>query len=328
MSLSKIAKLIIFLIGLGLLFFLIYRVGPSEIVKAFSEAKLYYIVSAVFVYILLIATRSLKWFLMVRIFENKIKYRQFLPIYLFNSLMGSITPLKSGEAITPVLFNKYFKIPVGRGFSVIVLDRFFELAIFTLVLTASIVYILNSGIQNDLLLRFFRGALAVIFLALFLMVAALISKRITLRMLKFFRIIRFAEKETDAFYDALPLLKNKKAYLFLTPLTVLCWFFEISSSYLMYNSVFPAPFLISASISMVTGAATFATFIPGGIGVIEVGVAYLFGLFGYSTVSAASSVILARVFLTGTLFISGLLGLIFVNYFKKDRMTANPALKK
>ena len=328
MSLSKIVRLIIFLIGLSLLFFLIYRIGPSEIVKAFSEAKSYYIVLAVFVYILLIITRSLKWFLMVRIFENKIKYRQFLPIYLFNSLMGSITPLKSGEAATPVLFNKYFKIPVGRGFSVVVLDRFFELAIFTIVLTASLVYMLNYGIQNDLLSRFFGGALTAIFLTLFLMITALISKRITLKMLKFFRIIRFMEKEADAFYDALPLLKNKKAYLFLTPLTILCWFFEISSSYLMYNSVFPAPFLISASVSIVTGAASFVTFIPGGIGLIEVGVAYLFGLFGYSAVSAASSVILARVFLTGTLFISGLLGLILVNYLKKDLMTAIPALKK
>ena len=108
---------------------------------------------------------EVKWSEFVRkIIENRINYRQFIPFFLVNSLMGNITPFKSGEAVTPLLFKKYLKIPVGQGFSIVILDRFFELMIFTIILFFAVFYILNSGIQNSLILSAFQA----VFIALFL----------------------------------------------------------------------------------------------------------------------------------------------------------------
>ena len=165
MKTNRVVKLLLFLVGFSILIALIYRVGFPEIIRVISGAKPHLIFLGILVYLLVILTRSLKWFLLTRIIENKINYRQFVPFYLVNSLMGNLTPFKSGEAVTPFLFKKYLKIPVGQGFSIVILDRFFELMIFIIILVSAIFYILNSGIQNNLILSVFRG----VFIALFLL---------------------------------------------------------------------------------------------------------------------------------------------------------------
>lgn len=319
---NKTIKLILFSFGLLLLFGLIYRIGFYEIIKIITKAKLIFLFLGVLVYLILIFTRSLKWFLLVKIIGNRLKYRQFFPFYLVNSLMGNITPFKSGETVTPFLFKKYLKIPVGQGFSVVILDRLFELIIFTIILILAIFYILNQGIQNSLILSIFQGILITLFLLLAVLITVVISKRITLRIIKLFsffkryslgkKILEFIEKELNAFYSILPLFKNKRIYQFMMPLTLLGWFFEILAPYLIFSSILPILFIDIATAQIIATAATFVTFIPGGIGIGEIGMVYILGLFDYSLILTASGVLLVRLFLTGTLLISGLIGFLLI----------------
>lgn len=319
---NKTIKLILFCLGLLLLFGLIYRVGFYEIIEVIIKAKLPFLFFGVLIYLISIFTRSLKWFLLIKIIENKIKYRQLLPLYLVNSLIGNITPFKSGETITPFLFKKYLKIPVGQGFSIVILDRLFELIIFTIILALAVFYALNQGIQNSLILSIFRGVLIVLFLLLATLIILVVSKRITLRIVKLFnffkryssgkKILEFIEKELDAFYNILSLFKKKRAYQFIIPLTLLAWFFEILAPYLVFSSVLSVPLIDIAAAQIIAMAATFITFIPGGVGIAEIGVVYILSLFGYSLILAASGVLLVRLFLTGTLLISGLIGFLLI----------------
>jgi len=319
---NKVIKLILFSFGLLFLFGLIYRVGFYGIIEIITKAKLSFLFLGVLVYLILIFTRSLKWFLLVRIIGDGTKYRQFLPLYLVNSLMGNITPFKSGETITPFLFKKYLKIPVGQGFSIVILDRLFELIIFIIILVLAVFYTLNRGIQNSLILSIFQGILVALFLLLAILIILVASKRITLKIIKLFnffrryslgkKILEFAEKELDAFYGILPLFKDKGIYKFMIPLTLLGWFFEILASYLVFSSVLPILFIDIATAQIIVMAATFVTFIPGGVGIAEIGVVYILGLFGYSLALAASGVLLVRLFLTSTLLISGLIGFLLV----------------
>src|SRR3989344_668216 len=120
---SPLVKLFLFCLGLGLLAFLIYRVGFLKIFAIISGAKLLVAFLGVLVYLAVIFVRSYKFFLLTRMIKNTVSYGQSLPFYLVNYLMGNLTPLKSGETATPFLLRKYLKIPAGQGFSIIVLDR-------------------------------------------------------------------------------------------------------------------------------------------------------------------------------------------------------------
>ena len=319
---NRIIKLFLFSFGLFVLFALIYRVGFWEVLKIITKAKIHLIILGIFFYITLIFARSVKWFLLLRTLQNKIRYKQFFPFYLVNSLMGFTTPFKSGEMITPLLLKKYLEIPAGQGFSVVLLDRFFELIIFLLILLFAVFYILNAGVQNSPALFIFQQIFLILGLLISFLIIIIASKKITLKMLGVFNFLKrfspikkfleFIERELDNLYNALSLFRNKKVYRFMIPLTLLVWFFEIIAYYLVFNSVFYIPFIDVAVSQMIAAAATFATFIPGGMGVAEFGAVYVLGLIGYPDTLTLSGALLVRFFLTGTLLTSGLIGVLLI----------------
>lgn len=309
---SILVKPILFCLGLFLLFALIYKAGFSEIAKAVSGAKLETAAFGVLAYLAVIALRSFKWFLLAKSVRVGINYKIFAPLYMANSLFGNITPLKLGEAATPFLFKKYLKIPIGQGFSIIILDRFFELAVYAIILVSAVFYLLNQEIKSGLVLLVLRLALSAFFLLLGAIAIVIVSKKTTLKIAGFFRVARFIEKELDGFYGALSFFKDKGIYQTLALLTLAGWLFEIAAYYLVFSSVLPAPFMNIASAHIVSGVATLIAFVPAGIGVTEVSVVSVLSLFQYPLASAAAGAILADVLLTGSLFIFGLLGSLLI----------------
>lgn len=318
-SSTKLIKLVLFIFGILLLGILVYRVGFREIIQIILGAKVYFLILGFLVYLLLVLTRALKWFLLVRTTaEVEIKYNEFLPFYFVNGLMGNITPLKSGEAITPFLFKKYLKIPAGQGFSIVILDRFFELMIFAIILVLALFYIMNNGVQNSLILSIFQWIFVGFILLITVLITIIISKKITLKILGIFNLFKkyslikkgleFIEKELEIFYNSLVLFKNKKIYKFMIPLTLVSWVFEFLAFYLVFSSVLFTSFLNIAAAQVISMAATFVSFIPGGIGIGEIGAVYILNLFNYSVILSASGVLLARFVLTGTLLILGIIG--------------------
>jgi len=325
---NKAVKLILLLVGFLLLVFLIYSAGLYNIIQVISQAKLHLAFLGVLVYLVVIFIRSLKWFLLARVIKKEIVYKRFIPFYLVNSLMGNITPFKSGEVVTPFLFKKYLKIPVGQGFSIVILDRFFELIIFITILALSVLYLLSSGIQGSLIWPFFLGVLIILFLIFVFLLILIISKRTTFKVIEIFsflrkyslskRILIFLKKELDIFYQALTLFKDKRIYRLILCLTLLGWFFDILAYYLVFRSVFDVPFLDVASAQIIAAGATLITFIPGGLGIAEGGAAGVLHLLGYPLVLSVSGMLLIRLFLTGTLLITGLIGVILIrNFFPK-----------
>lgn len=322
---TKLIKLTFFIIGVLLLFFLIRRVGLREIVKIISGARINFLIYGFIIYVMLMLTRAYKWCLLIRASGIEIKYKELLPSYFLNCLISNITPFKSGEAATPLILKKYLKIPMGKGFSVVIFDRFFELLIFTLIFALAVVYIINISIISGIVLSVFKWTLAgfiilISFLLLVITSPKIISKIISI--LKLFqkyqlikKIIEFIERELQIFCDSLSLFKNKRVYQFMIPLTLISWFFEFLSFYLIFASVIPAAFLKVAVAQVIAIAATLITFIPGGIGVGELGAVYVLNLFDYSIILNTSGVLLARLILTGTLLTMGTIGTMLL----KDR---------
>lgn len=309
---NRAIKPVLFCVGVFLLLALVYKVGFEEILKAVSGARMEIAALGVLAYIAVISIRSSKWFLLARAMQEKIGFWKFVPLYLTNSLVGNLTPFKSGEATTPFLFKKYLKMPVCQGFSLIVFDRFFELMAFILFLISALFYLLNQQIQNSLVLFIFCITLIALFILLALLAVVVVSKGITLKMVKFFKIPNFIEKELDGFYNALSLLKNKKIWQSLAILTIISWIFEIAAFYLVFSSVFQAPVLNIAASHIIGGAVASLAFVPAGIGVNEISVVSVMSLFNYPFALITAGALLADIFLTGTLFITGLAGVLLI----------------
>jgi len=325
---KTVIKLALLILGLLLLFTLINRVGLLEIVKIISGAKINFLIYGVVVYLVLILIRSSKWFFLILATGTKITFKEFLPFYGVNCLMGNITPFKTGEATIPFLLKRYLKIPVGWGFSVIILDRFFEVVIFTLIFVAAVIHVINSGVAGGLVLAVFWWALISLIILISILVIVVASKRTAFKIIKalsFFKkfslikkVLDFAEKELEIFYDGLSMFRNKKVYKFIIPLTLLCWFLELFSFYLVMSSVLPASFLNVATAQLVSIAAALLTFIPVGIGIGEMGIVYVLNLFNYPAALSASGALLVRFFITGTLFAVGVIGTLLLKE-KKER---------
>lgn len=315
---TKLIKLFLFILGILLLYFLIRRVGFQEIIKIILKAEINFLIFGFLIYLLLTLIRALKWFLLIQASGNEIKYKEFLPFYFVNCLLGNITPLKSGEAVTPLILKKYLKIPVGQGFSVVVLDRFFELIIFIVIFGLATFYIINTGVTSGLFLSVFQWILIGLLLLISVLIIVIVSKKTSLKILGIFslfkrfslikRVLEFIEKELQTFYDGLSLFKNKRVYKFMIPLTLICWFFELLSFYLIFSSVLFTSFLNVAVAQVISMAATFISFIPGGIGVGEVGAIYILNLFNYPVVLSTAGVLLVRLVLTSTLLTIGIIG--------------------
>lgn len=321
-TLLKIIKLTLLILGIVLLLILVVKSDLKEIKKVFVEAKVIFLISGLSVYLLLTLTRALKWYLLIRTAEIKLKYRNFLPFYFINFLMGNITPFKSGEALTPFLFNKYFKLPAGQGFSIVILDRFFELIIFTIILFLSTFYVIDSNIENNLIISIFQGIFIGLFIIIILLIIVIFSRKTTQKIFSLFnsfkrflllkKILNFIEKEINLFYEGLKIFKNKKVFRFMIPLTIICWFLEFFSFYVIFRSVMSVSFLKIAVAQTISMAATFISFVPGGIGVGEFGTVYILNSFGYSTILSTAGALLARLILTGTLMVLGILSVLFL----------------
>lgn len=309
-------KLFLFTVGLCLLISLVYRAGFNEVAIAIRGAKWYFAVLGVLAYLVVIFFRSLRWFLLVRIIKKEINYRQFFPFYLVNSLIGNVTPFKLGEAATPFLFKKYLEIPVGQGFSVIILDRFLELITLIIISISAIFCVLNRGIESSLILSVFRGLFITFFIVLAVLIFVVIFKKTTLKIVGSLKFLKFIEKELNIFYNTLPLFK--KAYKFLVPLILIGWFFEMSAPYLVYKSIFPVFFIDIILAQMLTLGVSLVTFVPGGMGVVEVSVFYILNSFGYSPLLVTSGALLARILLTGALLTSGLVGSLLIKKIKHN----------
>ena len=314
----KKLKIIFFLFGLFLLTSLIFRVGFKEIFGTLIQAKIQFLILGLGIYLLLVATRALKWFLLLRATGVKIGYKEFLPFYFVNSLMGNITPFKSGEAVTPFLFKKYLKIPAGQGFSIVIFDRFFELMFFSFILLGVLLYLISGGSQNQEAATLLQFALLA-FILLLLLFVLLMNPKISAKFLVLWKKFSFSakganflEKELKVFYETLKGFQNKDVADFMALLTGLGWFLEFLAFYLVINSVLHIPFFQAVASQTISMAATFVTFVPGGIGIGELGAVSVLRLFGYPLLLSTAAVLAARIVLTGTVLLLGLLGSILV----------------
>jgi len=309
---KRTISLILFGVGLFLFYLMISRIGLLKILEIFKHINLFFPAVGILLYLAAMAIRARKWFVLSRLFKDNLRYRDILPFYASNALIGNLTPFKAGETATPFLLKKYFKIPVGQGFLIIIIDRFSELLFFMLLLVWAVFYFNSRALINDLLSKFIL-ALFVFFSALLvLLISVIFFQRLYLKLIsgiakvKFLKkYCAFMERELCYLYEGVRLVRNNKIYGKILLLTVFGWVIEMSSFYTIFLSIFRPYFFDVAAVQVLSAGAGLVTFIPDGVGISEISSSTLLKLMGYPLSQAVAAMILGRIVLSGCLFLFG-----------------------
>lgn len=310
---NLIIKVILLFIGISVLISLIEKIGLNNFFTTIKEANQKLIILGICFYSIALIIRCFKWYILFIYKNKKISFLKFAPIFFINSFLSNITPGKSGELATPILFKKYFKSSIGEGLSIVIFDRFIEIFSLTFLIAFSF-YSLNISIKNDYNPLFF-GLAVIFFIIIFLLFILFVQSKnnniaLKIEKLKFFKNIfnnnNFLSNEILKFRkNCCVFLYEKKIFVLLLILSFLAWFFETLSFYMIVRSVFEANFFVIAKLQLIAIGITIVSFIPAGLGVGNISFAYLASINGFQYEQAGIASLLATLFFLGSIIIYG-----------------------
>ena len=312
-----VVSIFLLIIGLILLIGLIKIQGWKNILDALRGARVSWIAASVVVYYFGVLVRASKWHYLLGTLHHHIRFRDFVPLYLINSLAGTLTPTKSGESVFPFLLRRYLNSSIGGGFSIVFTDRLFELIVFILLMSVSTAYIafsfnLPSIVFSTLVITFvILLAIVAILISVFfhrgtiLAVSACLEKFAKnggrLNFLR--RALGRIAQGLGTFYEGLTLFNQKEVFIRIFFLTFCAWGFELSAYFLIAKSLVNISFFAFAPCYVITAGVAVVSFIPAGIGSTTVSFVYLLSLMGYSkTDSTAISLLGLSVSLSSLCF--------------------------
>jgi uncharacterized protein (TIRG00374 family) len=299
-------------VGLVLFGLLIRRVGLKQLTGLYLRAEKSCWIFGIMIYFISMLCRALKWYLLVKP-AYSVTMKQFLPVYLFNAYMGNITPFKSGEALGPVLFKRYFSVEIGQGFSIILIDRIIELIWMLIFLFTGFFYIwthlsvpplvsraiLLGGAFTILLVT---GLLSVLFIEGFPVITFLLAH---FRQRRFHKFLLQIRDELQHFYDFRRQSQIRSRMIVLNGLTACAFLLQFVAVWLVVISLIPVRFLDSLASQAIAIPISILSFIPAGIGIAALGYQSLMSLFGYMAGPVISAALISKILFLGLIFFSG-----------------------
>ena len=110
-----------------------------------SEIKYYILILCLFVTLLSLFLRAVRWKIITKFYKKEISLKDALLFYFRGIYYGSVTPAKAGEFIKGYYYAQKYKISKGDGFSSIFFERIFDV-IFPLIFV--FIYFLLGKVLN------------------------------------------------------------------------------------------------------------------------------------------------------------------------------------
>ena len=296
-SLSFLMKLVI---SIAILSFLILKAGPVNIYNSLIQIKSFAFFSIPLLFILLIIGT-----LNVKILFSPIKQINFFKLFRYMFVgwsLGLFTPGKIGEFSTAYFLLKKENIPLGKGVSVLLLDKIITLL--TLFLLA--------------LLGFYLFLPKILFLSIFIIlilfiifIAIFFFTEVLRKLIKKYILRKHSEKFTGFSKTFVYFLKEKKSILLLN---FIITFFKLFIGALTAKIVFlalgyniPIVFLI-----LIHSAVTISILIP--ISLNGIGITDAFYIFLLSYLSVNASIVIAHnLFMLITNYFIAFLSVLFLD---------------
>jgi uncharacterized protein (TIRG00374 family) len=312
----------VFIISLSLIFLLILWIGPSNIIGAFKTADWKWLLVALFIHILAVGARSLRWGYII---DKPFDFKNNFIVKTIGLFAGNFSPMRSaGEVMNAVAGKNINKITLHEGLSAGLTERFFDLIIVGLLLVMASIWVENVRFLS-IIGAFLSLAIVVMIYFVnwregvgiwiyekihpFLCKLPVNERYLDNIYLRFKDGLRGMTSYTDSFTNG----RNLFIVLFLA---IISWLLECIRLYVVFYA-----FNVEINFTSVIIIFLLANFIgvvsilPGGIGAIELTLTGLFLLFGVPEALAGSIALADRLV---SFWVVSVLGAIFSSYYAKD----------
>jgi len=246
--------------------------------------------------------RFVRWVLLTKTIHIKLSFSDSVLIF-GSGLSMSITPGKMGELLKSYLIKRINKTPISRSAMIIVFERLTDV-LALIIISLSGMFVINHGFSN------------VVIFALFVMfIILLVREKITYVMLSKLPFIKRFTKELLNCYDSsknLFVLKNLIINVFIS---VLAWFLECLGVLLLIQGFNVNNAWLTIPIYAFSSVFGSLSFLPGGLGIMEVSLSGLLVSIIKAPIHLAIAVtIIARLL---TLWFSVLIGVVSLFIFNQ-----------
>jgi len=156
-----------------LLGFLVLRANPSLIAEQLSKADLSLIAVVVGLYLVNVAVKSLRWFVLVTDKEHRVPLRSVALYFVIGQSINNTTPGHlAGEVVRSTLLKDETGYPVARGMATIFLEKTID-TIVTIVLAICALALLSATLSHSVSVQLLisTAIIAVLMVALIVFVA-------------------------------------------------------------------------------------------------------------------------------------------------------------
>lgn len=289
MLISKINKnLILFtLIGIALYVALTIYADIDSVLNSITNFPVEFILLLLLLSFFNYVTRFYKWHFYLQQLRIQIHIKDSFLIFLSGFVM-SVTPGKFGEVLKSLILKKHFNYQISKTAPIIIVERITDLI--------SLVVIAAIGS-----LSFNIGGLVLILTSSFLIliIFVLVHRRLFEYLIHKFAKVKFIKKFLEQFvniHESFWSLLTIKNILLMSMLSIVAWFFECLSFYLILSKF---DSLISINLSSFIYA--FSTIVgsmlllPGGLGGTEGTMTLLLIKYNFSKEAAVISTMLIRI---------------------------------
>ncbi len=288
-------RILVSILFLGLLSYLLSRLDLDSVYNNIVKSNKIFLTLGVMFFISGVQIKILKFSLISRYYSYPLSFKQAALIEMVGISFATLTPGRIGEGSKAILMNKHLKMPMSTSFSIIVLERLIDI----LILSGGAFLLTFYLAKNMVLLTSVLFLVLVIALILFLRFSSVFIRIVPERFRKFFDVK----------------IKNDRARLILIfAAALVAWAFEAGFQFLVLLSFdVHIPFYIVFGIVCIGTIAVIFSFMPAGIGTVELSYLSLYPLAGVPMEVAASVLLIYRFF---SVLLPFLFAVLILNYYK------------
>ncbi len=288
------------LIGLAIFIYIVYSIGPGQIIESISKIDLLLFSLALLTLIPSVLIKAYKQGLLVNAFATRLGIAESAKIWLIGFFFSIVTPGRSGNLLKAFYFADRAAISSGKGLAAAIVERIFDVAVlFLFALLGFVMLSFYFVFQFDL-------GLILLFFAAFLLLVFFFSKKGLVEFLgkplfRFFvpkRFVRQLRAGFDQFFEGIAVYKaRKRLMLKVALLTILSWIVIIVQYYFVVVALqINVSFLYIFAVMPIVNLLSVLPIAFSGIGTRGASLLFFLGLVGATASNAISFSILILLF--------------------------------
>jgi uncharacterized protein (TIRG00374 family) len=321
---------LLIIIGLSLVYLLVYMVGGREVFVLIVNANYIYVIYALCLFIFSLLLKALTWHILQKAKYPQISLLATFPVWVFGYALSTALPGKTGEIVRLEVHRRYQDLAVGDSASIVLFSRIYDLLFLITFSALGVTVVMQQHFLsiNTVYFTIFIFSLLCVVIVLAVLVAwkrsvgefllkslLALLKKITSRMQHITeRINKFAINELNNFYESVELYKTLKYPLLAVPLlTVLRWLIELFATILIFRSIGTSVSIwtiaLAISVSIFVGI---ATAMPASLGTGTIAGFAIYRILGIANDIAVAATLIGIFLGPGITIIFGIAGLIFL----------------